>query len=133
MALLERTRRLALLSLLALPAACGGGGAPSTLPAHEETGRVTVEVLNASGRAGYARRATRSLREGGLDVLYYGNAGESRDSTLVLIRRGDREAGQQVARLLGVGTVQVGLDSTRRVDVSVLLGRDWIPPSDPRP
>jgi len=133
-AFLERARRfsgLIVAGVLAL--GCGRGDAAAAIPAHVDAARVTVEVLNASGRAGYARRATRALREAGLDVLFYGNAAQRRDTTVILVRTGDVGGGRRVARALGAGEVMTRSDGTRRVDVSVLLGRDWVPPPDPRP
>ena len=91
-----------------------------------EDGRVVVEVLNATAGVGLARAATRRLRDAGLDVVYYGSdAGERLDSTQVLVRRGDVEAGEKVQRALGVGTVRAAPDPGRLVDVSVRLGRDF--------
>ena len=90
--------------------------------------RVLVEVLNASGVPGLAREGTRQLRQKGLDVVFYGNADQTLDSTEVLVRRGDGPAGARVARALGLGAVRHVEDTLRRVDVTVLLGRDYRPP-----
>jgi hypothetical protein len=84
-----------------------------------------AEVLNATPRAGLARQVTRLLREDGVDVIFFGSTDGSRDSTTVIVRRGDPARGREVARLLGVGRVETRPDSTRRVDVSVILGRDY--------
>lgn len=91
-----------------------------------EGGRVVVEVLNATSEVGLARTATRRLRDAGLDVVYYGSdAGEPLDTTQVLVRRGDAEAGEKVRRALGAGSVRAAPDPRRLVDVSVRLGRDF--------
>lgn len=87
--------------------------------------RVTVEVLNASGRPGLARQGALALRDAGLDVVAFGTADTSVDSTLVLVRRGDRDAGDRVAGALAARRVRLAPDSLPRVDVTVLLGRDW--------
>jgi hypothetical protein len=87
--------------------------------------RVTVEVLNGTRRAGVARAATRLLRRGGLDVVYFGNADEAVDSTRVIVRRGDPARGRDVRLALGVGRIVAEPDTLRRVDVSVLLGADF--------
>ena len=89
--------------------------------------RVTVEVLNGTGRAGVARAATRMLRRRGLDVVFYGNAEVATDSTRVIVRRGDPGNGRQVRQALGAGRVVVEPDTLRRVDVSVVLGLDFRP------
>jgi len=93
--------------------------------------RVRVEVLNASRVRGLARRATMRLRDLGYDVVGSGNAGETRDSTLVLVRRGDPAIGERVARAMGGARVESRPDSSRYVDVSVLVGGTWRPPPGP--
>lgn len=93
--------------------------------------RIRVQVLNASGVRGQARRATMELRDRGFDVVEIGNASERRDTTLVLSRLGEVEWAERVARALGEAQVEERPDSTRYVEVSVLLGRDWHPPPGP--
>lgn len=95
-----------------------------------------VEVLNASGRAGLARAATRVLRRGGIDVVGVGNAPSTvgaLDSTEILVRRGPALVGERIRRVLGVGRVLVKPDSTLLVDASVYLGKNFTPPLDFHP
>ncbi len=93
--------------------------------------RILVEVLNGTARPGLARTATRQLREQGLDVVYFGNdpAGQrdEGDSTRILVRQGSADAGEAVAHALGTGVVKQAADTLRRVDVSVILGPDYVP------
>jgi hypothetical protein len=102
-----------------------------TLPVPGEAGpRVTVEVLNASGKPGLARVATRMLRHAGIDVVSFGNATEAvgaLDSTRIVVRRGGSEVGKRVRAALRVGRVEIRPDSTRLLDASVLLGADFAP------
>lgn len=93
--------------------------------------RVKVEVLNASGQRGLARRATFALRDGGFDVVRFANDPVFRDSTLVLSRSGRDDWAQLVARALGGARVESRPDTSRYLDVTVLLGRDWRPPAKP--
>ena len=93
--------------------------------------RVRVEVLNASEVRGLARRATMRLRDLGYDVVGSGNAPAPRDSTLVLVRSGNLEWGERVARAMGGARVEARPDTSRYLDVSVLVGRDWRPPPGP--
>lgn len=90
--------------------------------------RVTVEVLNGAGRRGAARVATRLLRRAGFDVIYFGNA-EPVDSTVVLWRRGEDRHGASLVRTLDAGRVREAIDTLRRLDYTVILGRDWPPPA----
>ncbi|MFN8648052.1 MAG: LytR C-terminal domain-containing protein [Gemmatimonadales bacterium] len=93
-----------------------------------------VEVLNGSGRTGLARLGARRLRRQGIDVVLFGNATEGpTDSTRIILRRGDRARAERVRGALGLGKLEVALDSLRRVDVTVLLGPDFQPDEDGRP
>lgn len=93
--------------------------------------RIEVEVLNASGVPGLARRATFLLRDAGFDVVDAGNARERRDSTLVLDRTGHPDWARLAARAMGGAPVAERPDTSRYVDVSVLIGKDWRPPPEP--
>ena len=95
--------------------------------------RPLVEVLNASGRQGLARVGTRAIRRGGFDVVFFGNADTTTDSTRLIVRRGSRESAEEVKKVLGAGKIEVDPDSTRRVDVTVLLGPDWKAPVELHP
>lgn len=91
-------------------------------------GRVRVEVLNAGGREGMARLATDHLRDRGFDVVYFGNAEAfGRDSTLVLDRAARPRAAAAVGQALGTHWVESQPDSNLYLDVTVLLGGDWVP------
>jgi LytR cell envelope-related transcriptional attenuator len=105
---------------------------PETTPARPRisapapAARVRVEVLNASGRAGLAREATRLLRDAGFDVVHYGNArGFPPDTSLVLDRAGRMDAARQVADALRIRRVVARPDSNLFLDATVVLGRDW--------
>ena len=93
--------------------------------------RVRVQVLNATTTRGLARRATIVLRDRGFDVVEMGTAPDKLDSTLVLDRSGHPEWAQRVAATLGGARVAARPDSSRYLDVTVLLGRSWRPPPEP--
>ena len=93
--------------------------------------RVKVEVLNATGLRGRARQATFALRDAGFDVVRFANDTVRRDSTLVLSRSGKDDWAAEVARALGGARVVSRPDSSRYLDVTVLLGADWRPPTKP--
>jgi hypothetical protein len=93
--------------------------------------RIRVEVLNATRVRGLARRATMHLRDRGFDVVTVGTSREARDSTLVLDRSGNAEWAALVARALGGARVERAPDSSRYLDVTVLVGATWRPPAEP--
>jgi LytR cell envelope-related transcriptional attenuator len=89
-----------------------------------------VEVLNASGTSGLARRATEALRTAGFDVVYFGNASgataASADSgSIVIDRIGELARAEAVARALGIGRVITRADASLLLDATVVLGKDW--------
>jgi len=115
-----------ILALVLLVSACGGDSTKTRPIPGDRNPAITVEVLNASGRAGDARVVTRLLRGAGIDVVYFGNAGEGGlDSTRIIVRRGAAKVGDRVRAALGQGRVEVALDSSKLLDVSVLLGADF--------
>ena len=115
---------LGLLALLLEPKREHVPGHAYAIPAPGK--RIRVEVLNGTTRPGFARTATRALRERGLDVVFFGT-GPAAESTRIFVRRGDPGKGKDVAEALGAGRVVLQPDTLRRVDVSVLLGNDWRP------
>lgn len=100
---------------------------PSTVPADTSA---RVEVLNASGVGGLAREVTTRLRAAGYDVVYYGNAGadDPRRSTVIARLAADSAVARRVAAVLGVSRVETRVDPDRMVDVSVVLGEDFVRP-----
>ncbi len=100
----------------------------ATAPAGQ---RVRVQVLNATSGRGLARRATIHLRDRGFDVVEMGTSSEQRDSTLVLDRSGHPEWARRVADALGGARVETRPDTSRYLDVTVLVGRSWRAPAEP--
>jgi len=103
---------------------------PPDVNAPAET-RVRVQVLNATTTRGLARRAAMHLRDRGFDVVEMGTTTELRDTTLVLDRSGHAGLAKRVADALGGARVESRPDSSRYLDVTVLLGRSWRPPAEP--
>lgn len=106
----------------------GERAAPWVMPSNVD-GRAVgrVEVLNAAGRAGLAREATRTLRDAGFDVVFFGNSGAAADSSVVIRRAGSVDIAHAAAAALGIRQVVVREDTTLFVDVTVILGPDWKP------
>jgi hypothetical protein len=93
--------------------------------------RVRVEIINATRTRGLARRATRVLRDGGFDVVTYTTSGVTQDSTVVLDRSNHIEWARLVGKALGGARVEARPDTSRYVDVTVVLGTSWRPPAQP--
>ena len=103
--------------------------APADARAPEGT-RIKVEVLNGTRTKGLARRATQYLRGRGFDVVGAGTETEARATTVVYDRSSHPEWARLVARALNAPVVNKP-DSSRYLDVTVILGADWRPPALP--
>ena len=115
--------------LLALRPSHSGAYAPADARAPEGV-RIKVEVLNATQTRGLARRATVYLRDRGFDVVGSGNVTEQRTKTVVYDRSGHAEWARLVGRAMNAPVVERP-DSSRYLDVTVLIGADWRPPALP--
>jgi LytR cell envelope-related transcriptional attenuator len=92
--------------------------------------RIKVEILNATKTKGLARRATFFLRDLGFDVVGSGTNAEQRTATIVYDRSGHPDWAARVGRAMGAPVVNQP-DSSRYLDVTVVLGGNWHPPSLP--
>ena len=92
---------------------------------------IKIEVLNATDTKGLARRAMLALRSAGFDVVYFGNSTERADTTRILDRSGHSDWAALAARAMGRAHVEQVPDSSRFLDLTVLVGRNWTPPLEP--
>lgn len=94
-----------------------------------ESLRIKVEVLNATSIRGLARRGTFVMRDLGFDVVGSGNSSEKLDSTTVIVRNGRMDWGELAAQGLGGARVIARPDTSRYLDLTILLGTSWRPPA----
>jgi hypothetical protein len=90
--------------------------------------RIKIEVLNATGERGLARRVAQYLRDRGFDVVGIGDA-PVRDTSLVLDRSGNSEWAAWGARAMQGATIEARPDSVRYLDLTLVIGRTFRPPS----
>ncbi len=93
--------------------------------------RIRVQVLNGTKTRGLARRATAVLRDRGFDVVETGTVNDGRDTTIVYDFSGHPDWASRVARVFPPARVEARRDSSRYLDVSVVLGSAWRPPAQP--
>jgi hypothetical protein len=108
----------------------GGGGAdarpvqgapvPRVVPAGT---RIRIEVINTTTVRGQARRVTLYLRDAGFDVVKFAGEGPALDSTVVIDRTGHPEWAALASKALGGAPIESRPDSSRYVDLTVLVGR----------
>ena len=95
--------------------------------------RVQVEVLNAGRVPGAGRVAMLLLRHAGLDVVQSGNADSifrGLERSRIVVRRGDTTGVGRIIEALGGADVIDAPDTTRLVDLSVFVGKNFAPPPD---
>ena len=120
---------LAVATATALPARRGLSHAATRT---ERSGpRVRVQVLNATRVRGLGRRAMLYLRDQGFDVVEVGTTKVLQDTTLVLDRSRHPEWARNIATSLGAARVETRPDTSRYLDVTVLVGSSWRPPAQP--
>lgn len=93
--------------------------------------RVRVEVLNGTTVRGLARRATRAMRDAGFDVVASGNGDGASDSSVVYVRSGRMDWGAWAVTALGGARLVARPDSSRDLDLTIVVGRRWRPPPEP--
>jgi hypothetical protein len=112
----------------------GAAPAPASVPQNErapDSVRVRVQVLNATGTTGLARRATMLLRDRGFDVVETGNTKGPLDTTIILDLSGHPEWAERIAKVMAPARVQARRDTSRYLDIAVVLGTTWRPPAEP--
>lgn len=92
--------------------------------------RIKVEIINATDVHGLARRATQYLRDRGFDVVLIGGTKIRNNQTMVYDRSNHPEWARLVAKAMA-GRVETHPDTSRYVDVTVFLGKNWTPPAEP--
>jgi hypothetical protein len=100
---------------------------PDTMRLVPDSLRIKVELLNASGERGLARRAMRYFRDRGFDVVSVGNASERVDSPVVLDRTGHPEWAVLAGRAAGSARIDARPDTSRYLDLTILLGTSFRP------
>lgn len=92
--------------------------------------RVRVQVLNGTRVRGLARRATVLLRDRGFDVVETGTTSGQADTTVILDLSGHPDWAKRIASLFPPARIQVRADSSRYLDIAVVVGSSWRPPPE---
>ena len=100
-------------------------------PRAPEGVRIRVQVLNTTKTRGLARRATRLLRDRGFDVVDMSTVQPTIDTTVVLDLSGHPEWAAAVAQVMAPARTKARRDTSRYLDVTVLIGSTWRPPAEP--
>jgi anionic cell wall polymer biosynthesis LytR-Cps2A-Psr (LCP) family protein len=91
---------------------------------------IKVQVLNGNGVPGIGQEVAEKLIGGGFRVVLTGNARRLNYEHTLIITYDDSAEGQALARrvrdLIGVGEVQVSSQSQGIVDLTIVIGKDFL-------
>ena len=93
--------------------------------------RVRVEIINATKTRGLARRATRLLRDRGFDVVTFTTSDHAAGFDCRARPNEPPDWARLVGQALGGAQIVARPDTSRYVDVTVVLGTSWRPPPQP--
>ncbi len=96
-----------------------------------QTANVTRVILyNGAGTPGIAGEAAQQLIRSGFRVVDTKNA-DSFDyaTTKIVVQSGDKSQGDEIAKVLGVGTVEMKPSDQDVAEVIVIVGKDYKPPA----
>jgi hypothetical protein len=93
--------------------------------------RIRVEVVNTTTTRGLARKATFHLRDLGFDVVSIRTTRDHLDSTLVVDYGGKADWAKLLSSAMSNARVETRPDTSRYVDLTVLIGASWRPPAQP--
>jgi hypothetical protein len=93
--------------------------------------RIRVEVVNTTTTRGLARKATFHLRDLGFDVVAIRTTRDHLDSTLVVDYSGKADWAKLLSSAMSNAKVEARPDTSRYVDLTVLIGASWRPPAQP--
>jgi len=88
--------------------------------------KIRVEVINASGVPGLAKKVTFKLREDGFDVVYYSHQNDTIEKT-VIVERSDSSLShaKHLAKWLGVNEITLEWDCDKLSDCAIVVGKDF--------
>lgn len=89
------------------------------------TSDIKIEILNASGSNEKLQKATKILKDAGYNVTKTGET--STVATTIITNKKDIESDhiQNIKELLGVGNISNNRSKTSRIDIQIVLGRDF--------
>jgi anionic cell wall polymer biosynthesis LytR-Cps2A-Psr (LCP) family protein len=104
---------------------------PGSIPAGTDTAaRPRIELRNGNGRPEIGQRAAALLVPVGMRIEATGNASSfDFPSTRIIVYGDDEQSlalGRRIRTLLGVGSIEVGTRPQSIVDVTIVLGKDFL-------
>ena len=85
-----------------------------------------IAIQNASGQPQQTQKVINYLKQKGFTKVYVmSNSPDPQGQTKIIAQKGNRQAGQEVQKLLGLGQVQVLAIGDLESDSTIRIGKDW--------
>lgn len=88
--------------------------------------KVKIEILNGSGDKTALEKAKQKLQEAGFEVTKSGNTTAISKTIITNKKETSKENLNKIKETLGVGSVSTNKTSTSLVDVSIIIGKDFL-------
>ncbi len=88
--------------------------------------QIKIEIYNGSTYDGLAKKLTWYLRDNGFDIVYYGNASETIEKTIIVDRiDSSLKYAKILKNFLGGGIVKYEPDPDKLTTITILIGKDF--------
>jgi len=91
----------------------------------KKTSAIKVEIINSTGKSGVGTSLSNTLKSSGLNVVSV-KSGKFTTTTKV-IERSSNSYGDDVIKLIKIGKLSKELQKNTNVDVTIILGGDYLP------
>ena len=98
-------------------------GQVSNIPT-DETNKIKIELLNASGSKSKLTKVQKLLKEKGYNVKT-GEANTTSKTTIINNTDVDNKYTEQVKEILGIGLISSNSTSSNNTDITIIIGKDY--------
>lgn len=87
---------------------------------------LNIAIQNASNKPELSQKVINSLKQKGFTKVYaVPDWSDTKGQTQIIVQKGNRQAGEELQKLLGFGSVQVAAIGDLESDLTIRIGKDW--------
>jgi LCP family protein required for cell wall assembly len=85
-----------------------------------------IAIQNASRKPQLTQKVINNLKQQGFTKVYaIPDWSDNRSETKIIVQKGNRQAGEQLQKILGLGQVEVSATGDLESDITIRIGKDW--------
>ncbi|WP_026082388.1 LCP family protein [Mastigocladopsis repens] len=85
-----------------------------------------IAIQNTSTKPQLTQKIISNLKQKGFTKLYpVANWPDARSKTKIIVQKGNKQAGEQLQQILGLGQVEVSATGDLESDITIRIGKDW--------